>query len=172
MGRRPLVEDPVGKLREVVPAGVWRTFELMRVAEEQIEVAKVKYGPARHNALHRAFSLLCPPLQLRNKCEALYVAHCAELLGRVARGTDGNHCPGKPEDTTLGTKAEVLAALSDASTLAPPGQQFSALMESLSAELGFAIPGEPVREPWPHASDEMLYECRRKVAVGMRVLER
>ena len=75
-------------------------------------------------------------------------------------------------DTTLGTKAEVLAALSDASTLAPPGQQFAALMESLSAELGFAIPGEPVREPWPGASDEMLHECRRKVVVGTRVLER
>ena len=167
MGRKMLVDDR-SELRAqgLIPARVWGLFELMHIAEEEIAAAEPDKGwpgtkrEEYRERVHNSFKLMCPSPALRDKVPELYRAHVSELLFRV----------GTRQDTRPGTKAEVLAALSDASTIAPPGQQFAALMERLMFDCGFRLEGEAVREPWVGASSEMLEDCRRKMTVADRVM--
>lgn len=86
-------------------------FDLMEVAEEEIEAAQKRFhepvgegdGP-----IWNSFGLLVPshPEMVH---ESLYRVHCRELLDRVGRG----------EDTRPATSAEMIFALSEASLQAP-----------------------------------------------------
>lgn len=163
MGRRLLSRGDFDVVRELCPSNVWNLFELMRICED--EIAKyIKNSPLLTKELNAVFGVACPTPGLRGKSEELYRHHVLEL---ISRAYDGNQADMRP-----GTKAEVLAALSDGSLIAPPGQQWSALMEELCAEMGFAPPdGEPTKPPWPTASADLLFEARRKLAVPERILK-
>jgi len=162
MGRRLLSSGDFNVARELCPSNVWNLFGLMKIAEGEIHAA-VHLSPRRSAELNAVFGVACPSPGLRGKSEELYRHHVREL---IARAYDDN------QDMRPGTKAEVLAALSDASLVAPPGQQIGALMEELCAEMGFAPPdGEPIKPPWPTASAELLHEARRKLAVPERILK-
>ena len=131
--------------RNVLPAEVHGLFDLMKIAEEEI---------ARGGA--DAFAFLCPPPGFTSLDERVYRAHARELVERVKRGE-------RLED---GTKAEVMVLLSQQTLLAPPTQQYAALYEKLFAEIfGTSVEGEPAREPWPKASEELLADLRRKAGL-------
>ncbi len=76
-------------------------------AEDEITRARHRH-PGRADLLHHAFSLLTPSHELM-RTEFVYRSHCAEILERVAAGTD----------TRPGTAAEVCAVCHDASQIAP-----------------------------------------------------
>ena len=163
MGRRLLSRGDFDVARELCPSNVWNLFELMRICEEEI-VLSIAQWPMMKEQINAVFGVACPQPGLRGKSEELYRHHVRELLDRAANNLNPDMRPG--------TKAEVLAELSDGSLIAPPGQQWSALMEELCAEMGFAPPdGEPTKPPWPTASAEMLHEARRKLAVPDRILK-
>ena len=126
-------------------------FDRMGVAEEELKRAfrTKKSEPAG------AFSALFPHEAFAGKAERVYRSHARELCARMKL----------KQDRRPGTAAEVLLALSALSLVAPPSQQYAALYERLFAEvMGDAVNGEPTREPWPKASDELLHQMRRKLA--------
>jgi hypothetical protein len=82
-------------------------FLNMEWAEEEITTAQERH-PAAAERLDRSFRLLTPTHSLMST-EAVYRAHCRELLDRVARG----------EDTRPGTAAECCLALHDTSLKVP-----------------------------------------------------
>ena len=82
-------------------------FEQMEWAEDEITKAQRRH-PARADLIYHSFSLLTPKHELMGT-EFVYRSHCAELLNRVAAGTD----------TRPGTAAEVACACCDASQVAP-----------------------------------------------------
>jgi hypothetical protein len=95
----PELEETMGWLGEV--------FERIDWAEEEIQAAQKRH-PEQAARVWHGFSLLQPTHQ-RAEYELLFRAHGREILDRLATG--------KP--TQPGTAAEVLAALSEASTRAP-----------------------------------------------------
>lgn len=76
-------------------------------AEDEIATAALRH-PEATNRLHHGFILLTPTHQ-RMDLEAVYRAHCTELLNRVAAD----------QDTRPATAAEICCACSDISQLAP-----------------------------------------------------
>lgn len=66
---------------------VANAFKHMKIAEEEIEAAKLRY-PAKAAQLHNSFKLLCPPETFTSFTSELYRAHAKELLQRIARGKD------------------------------------------------------------------------------------
>jgi hypothetical protein len=76
-------------------------------AEDEITRAHHRH-PERADLIHHAFPLLAPAHELM-RTEFVYRSHCAEILERVAAGTD----------TRPGTAAEICAACHDASQIAP-----------------------------------------------------
>ena len=82
-------------------------FAAMAWADEEIEAAQHRH-PAATDLIGDSFVLLRPTQPLM-RTEAVYRAHCRELIDRVAGG----------EDTRPGTAAECCAALSEASLRAP-----------------------------------------------------
>lgn len=86
-------------------------FDLMGIAEEEIEAAQKRFGEPvgkGDGPIWNSFTLLMPT-HPDMKAESLYRAHCRELLDRVGRG----------EDTRPATHAEMIFALSEASLRAP-----------------------------------------------------
>lgn len=141
--------SPLDLLAPSVSTRVGRTFDFMRVAEEEI----AKHG-GRANS---AFGLLYPGILL-GYGEELYRAHAREIFARLDRG----------EDVEPGTKAEVLAVLSKASLKRPPDSTTAALQEQLFAELfpSKVVTGEPTREPWSGAARDVFEDLKRKVALS------
>lgn len=99
-------------------------FDCMKSADEEITAFKNRV-PAYSKQLDKAFAILCPSIPLRNKHDELYRFHCRELLDRVI----------SKEDTRIGTRAEVLAALSDTSLNAPLTRAGQTTYEHLFAQL-------------------------------------
>ncbi len=124
------------------------TFRRMGIAEE--EIARAKLSRALGQA---AFGVLCPPPLLRNKDDEVYRAHARELIARVRNGVS----------TEPATRAEVLAALSELTLVAPPDQQHAALMEGLFGEvMGKSLDGSAIHEPFPEASNELLAQMQHQ----------
>lgn len=153
-------------LAKIFPPEVAHTiksaFEKMEVAEKLIASAKKKH-PGRAEALHKAFAILCPPEILRDKHEKLYKHYCNELLQRIA--VDG--------DTTLGTKAEALCALLEASLKSPLQRDHTALIDTLYEEIFGRLPTDvrPERESYPGAMNEILSRLMSKMSDPKRRLE-
>ena len=91
-------------------------FRCMEIAEEEIAFARARY-PVFEKQINAAFRFLCPPDSLRSVSSEVYRHHCCELLERVARKAD----------MRLGTDAECLCALSQASMAALPNRNASLL---------------------------------------------
>ncbi|MEU3052203.1 hypothetical protein [Streptomyces griseus] len=85
-----------------------QTFAQMGWAEDEIESARRRHKEKDRGPLWRAFALLKPTAD-RMTSEAVYRAHCGELLERVAAG----------KDTRPGSDIELVLALSRTSNAAP-----------------------------------------------------
>lgn len=151
-----------------LPSGIGGTFRRMAIAEEML----AEFGLGKHP---HAFRWLCPPACLVHLDERAYRSHCRELLERIAmrgpgaeraRATELFAIRHRIDFIRVPTDAEVLAHLSGASLIAPPGAQFAALFETLFERVMGYLPNEEtrVREPWQGASAELLGECRRTLA--------
>ena len=73
---------------------IFRAFDLMGIAEEEIAAAKHRYRRASKR-VHAAFGVLYPTGDMSKCGDRLYRAHARELVERVAR----------KEDTRPGTAA-------------------------------------------------------------------
>ena len=107
--------------------------------------------------VNASFKVMTPPPGMSKMSPHLYRAHARELIDRIGKDP-------KP-DLALGTKAEVVMLLSEQSLLAPPPAQHAALYEKLFAEICWTLPGEPLREPWPKASEELLGQLRKRAGI-------
>lgn len=138
------------KLFDALPHQVHRVFDCMDVAERCIKAACVLW-PDHYDRLQRSFLLLVPTEVMRGKDNAVYEAHCLELLERVAN----------QQDTRPGTKAEVLCGLLEGALKAPPSADYCALTNRLFSEV---MPGRldlgHVAEQWPGQHQEMLTAAR------------
>lgn len=149
----------LGMLGELIGEGeakrsISRAFDLMAVAEEEIERAK-RLHPEKAEALHASFGILYPGDLARYGSDRLYRAHARELLDRVARGAD----------LEPGTDAECLVAFSFASLRAPLSASATAAMERVFATVFPEERGERAgREGYPGEVDEILSGLRRKIS--------
>lgn len=153
------------------PAGgriIAETFRRMTIAEEEIRSAKARH-PEKAARLDKAFRHLCPPALLGGLDDQLYRAHCREILDREAKG----------EKLRRGTAAEVIAALSQGSQLAPLGRVeallYAQLFEEIFPEeaariLGDGRPAEPDADERARMRD-LEDELRRKLATERGPLE-
>jgi len=111
------------------PDNPWRNavscaFDKMDIGESMIAKARRRY-PKHDAAIWNAFRLLTPNSLLYKAPEPVYRAHCAELLDRVR----------KNQDTTLGTKAEIMMVLSKTSLAHPLQHTASVLYAQLFQEI-------------------------------------
>ncbi len=139
-------------INELLPSGVLAIFDMMPIAER---VCK------RHGDPSGLFMLLCPSELISGKAEALIEHHMDELAVRFKLGGD----------TRLGTKAEVLAGLLGAATIAPLKANALTLVEQLFLEvMGKEIGDSPIgREDYPGAIAEALSDARHKTRQDSRV---
>lgn len=138
--------------RAGVPAMVAWTFDAMEIAER-----------AMRRLPPWAFKVLCPSPVLSGLSLTLYEAHVTELVGRIRRR----------EDTRPGTRAEVLAGLLAAATIAPLDATGCALAESIFVDVfkgkgPSVLEAERPREMYPGAMEERLADARRKMTVADR----
>lgn len=129
-----------------------RTFDLMAIAEEEIERAG-----GRGSKAWGAFGHLCPN-ELAGYSDDLYRHHCRELIARFVAG----------EKTEPGTTAECLATLSRTSLNAPlkgdPTNLMARLFRQVYGRDVDGHEGQEIRESFPGALDEMEQEMRRKLS--------
>lgn len=83
-------------------------FDAMEWAEEEIEKAQTRHREQGRGPIWHSFSLL-ESTHEKLRREALYRAHCREILERVARS----------EDTRPGTDAEMIVVLHESSLVGP-----------------------------------------------------
>ena len=145
-----------------LPLTVRRTFEFMEIAEEEIAKAEKRYtrDKVTRACIHDVFGH-AQPGQLLRYSDVLYRAHVRELCFRAEHSTFDK----AKADMAPATKAEIVAALSEGSLLAPLDQQHAALYEELFCEIFGKYVGkgdERTREPWPGASAELLHTMRQK----------
>ena len=132
-----------------------RVFELVKVAEEELEAAKKRH-PGKAPEVHRAFRLIEPGGLLWLDDE-VFRAHARELIQRVVDG----------KDTRLGTRAEVIAALSEASLRAPLPRDETELMAKIATrifpekkkEFGY----RKNHESYKGSTDELLRKFRKQL---------
>lgn len=159
-------------LADLLPPSTGRiianTFRRMTIAEEEIRAAKARH-PEKAAKLDKAFRYLCPPALLNGLDDQLYRAHCKEILDREAKG----------EKLRRGTAAEVIAALSQGSQVAPLGRIETLLYTQLFAEifpedasriLSDGRPAEPDLYERGRMRD-LEQELRRKLACDRGPLE-
>lgn len=164
-------EERIGALRrqlgvvvgERVTWGVWRAFELMKVAEDVIAKAGGRRGgggPGRR--AWDAFQALSPG-ELSSFSDDLYERHCEELVARAVEGSD----------LRPGTRAEAVVLLYQASLCAPLSSSYLRAYEDLMGQLRM-LPGgaeEPLgRYAWIGEGDEILEDLRRKASRPDRVI--
>jgi hypothetical protein len=143
----------VNVLREVgLPSRIATVFDRMELADRLVRRAEQDHGELDFSPLFRA---LCPPAVLHDKSDALYLAHCAELVDRFTAGAS----------LQPGTDAECLAIVSDTSLRAPLNTQFAAVADHLFQKLfpdAYQHVGSIVQEPWFGAVAEVMTDLRRK----------
>lgn len=103
-------------LESEVAGVVGRTFDLMRVAEEELSRAGDRPG---------WFAILVPPEGFTQLGDDVYRVHCRELIERLRRG----------QDCRPATDAELLAHVLRASLSCPLNQAGQAVAEHLFGEL-------------------------------------
>jgi hypothetical protein len=149
-------------LEALLPDGsvgvIGRTFDLMAVAEREIARARRKHRTRRTSELLNGSFLMLQPGELSRYSDELYAAHCRELLERVVKG----------DDPRPGTRAEMLAALSEASLKAPLERNAHTAMEHLFAQCfpgnALSAGGHSPGEQWPGAVAELLRGMARRLA--------
>jgi len=128
MSTKNKLNELTSALQALDPDGRWGTisgvFDSMEICEDIIAKARREY-PDHDAALWNAFTLLRPGTPLHSAPEPVYRAHCAEILDRVRKGLD----------TTLGTKAEIMMALSKTSLAHPLQHDASVLYAQLFQEI-------------------------------------
>jgi hypothetical protein len=148
-----LIEPPMANFLDFL-------FDSMRVAEEEIAAAINKHPKKHREAINETFKHACvtQPLRLKQSL-TLYRSHVRELIERMIAGAD----------VRPGTRAEVLATLSECSYAAPlPNQPYTLFIRLFSEiypqhmkEIG--NPEWKKLESWPGYSDELLHELSRKL---------
>lgn len=113
---RTLQQRLVGFIAPDILGAAELAFRCMEIAEEEIAFARARH-PVSQKEINSAFRFLCPPDTLRHVSSEVYRHHCRELLERVTRKAD----------MRLGTDAECLCALSEASMAALPNRNASLL---------------------------------------------
>lgn len=126
-------------------------FDVWELAEDEIDKAKKRH-PDKKQEIHDSFKILMPGVLL-GKHEALYRAHCHEILERVALDTD----------TAPGTRAEALAVLSDTSLMVPLGDTAYSLFAELFSEIMGQFEGPLPGETYEGAKRELLEKIQRKL---------
>lgn len=139
---------------------VHSTLDLIKIADEQIDHYCERY-PEQKKYLWPAFKILRPTDPFLNKEHRIYRNHCKELLIRIVAG----------HTTQLGTKAEVMLALSQMSLVAPPNQDHAALYFNLFD----TIMGKRIVDcsnagvySYPGAGDEILLTMKKKLSQDWR----
>lgn len=144
------------------PGAVGRFCAYLTIAENEIERAKAQH-PEHAAKLDAAFGALVPPDEFAGlNYQALYTAHCRELLERVA---------GKmPISLELATDAEMLVPVMQASLRAPLSEFGHGIYATLFNRVmaGTAAQEQVPAEPWPGAYAEELAAMRRKQQVKGR----
>jgi len=139
------------------------TFAMVKLAEEEIDKAKAQHPKhADKILLHKTFKLMAPGILLTYG-EALYRAHCRELIRRVL----------KNRDTRPGTDAEMLAMFSATSALAPFNARAVAAYETVFARVfpeKAASLGKMSTEPWQGSTREIIDDMRKKLTKPARRL--
>jgi len=106
-------ENLLAVIKGLDPHGSWSgigsIFGMMEICEDEITKAQPPHPEQRKIVWWDGVKLLGPSAYVHDAPEPVYRAHCAELLARVAQGLN----------TTLGTKAEVMVMLSEASLRSP-----------------------------------------------------
>jgi hypothetical protein len=135
-------------------------FEMMEAAEEEIAEA-IDRHPMKRDIIWNSFTILQPSEILRDLSMQVYRAHCKELLERVAIGVD----------TRPGTKAEVLGAISNLSTVAPLKSDVAYLMQKIMVDVfGYNPAGDiSLYESYKGASDEICSDMQKKLYVKDRL---
>lgn len=159
-------DELLSAIQALDPSGPWGTiggiFDKMEIAEDMITEARCEH-PAHDVELWNAFALLVPGKPLHEAPEPVYRAHCAELLARVRQG----------QDTTLGTKAEIMMGLSETSLATPLMHTASVLYAKLFLEI---LPDVPVddqiaylaTQSFDTTTDRLLADLALKVRVPDR----
>lgn len=143
---------------------VTNIFQLMGIAEEEIAAA-IERHPLESVTINATFSVLCPRMNLfGGKTHDLYRNHVQEMIARVRAG----------KDTRPGTKAEIIAAMSEASFAAVLTASAHTLMDRLMMEVfpEYEQPdGWAPQEEWDGACDDTLATARKLVRDETRTIE-
>jgi len=153
-------------IKALGPNGHWGTigdvFNQMEICESVITETRNRH-PEHDKAIWNSFSLLMPSKLLQEAPEPVYRAHCTELLDRVYKG----------QDTTLGTKAEIMMALSESSLAHPLTHTASVLYARLFREI---LPRTPIAEEIAKLSymayDSATESLLADMAQSIRVIDR
>lgn len=132
-------------------------FRQISIAEEEIR-SFLDENPDLKKETDERFKQLRSPM-LEDKPEGVFRLHVKELLGRLENGTRFD----------LGTKAEVMVALSDLSLKAPLDRDAQALFEEIFVEAFGSLPffgRGPMEFSYKHARHEVL----SKIAWSLREL--
>jgi hypothetical protein len=145
------------------PPSVTRLFRLMRLAEDEIAVAKRKYKD-KESELSNALFLFRPTGILQDRPTRVYRAHCRELVLRVV----------KERDTRLGTAAEILCRIMDSCELHPVDPDDMDLARRLSASVmgPGKLPGSRGQLTWTREVREHLVRRQHKMSQPWRQLTR
>lgn len=157
----PIDHEKLSSLFELADAGdTWQVvqgaFAQMEIAEEEISDFMTRY-PRQKDAINACFFPLRWVLDTEAP-EPVFRHHVRELLQRVV------------DETSLspGTVAEVLMMLHRTSLAAPLGAQSAALYVELFESVFGDTLGESdvvIQEPWSGASQELLYDARRRLTL-------
>jgi hypothetical protein len=165
------VNDLLKELNALTPDGdgfwahVSGVFDRMTIAEDEIKKAQARH-PECSDRIWGSFKILYAS-QLSQYPDVVYRAHCVELLDRVAND----------EDTTLGTKAEVMIVCAQASLAHPPSPVAASLYAQLFSEifpdLADTIQDMLAPNAWVSLDDihELLGTLAHKARVNDRVLK-
>lgn len=131
-------------------------------AEEEIRAAQLRH-PDQAERVYHGFALLWPTSTLMST-EAVYRAHCGELLDRVAGG----------DNTRVATSAELACAASEASLVAPLTH---AGFLSYARAFNRVFPGSEVfpkqdLEHYEHVSGEEARVLGAKLTMALRAKDR
>ena len=134
---------------------VLAALDLIPIAEEQIEEYCERF-PEQKKYIWPSFKILRATDLFLGKEERIYRHHCKELLIRIVAGST----------TELGTKAEVMLALSEMSLKAPLNQDYAALYFNLFDKImgkGLIKQSNAGTYSYPGAGDEILIILRKKM---------
>ncbi len=153
-------------------------FERMDLAEEEIKKGKKRW-PANAVVIHELFSICKPTIVLRDLADAMYLAHCRELIDRV--GPMDITADTKRIDLSLGTRAELCGVFSHVSITSPlGGLHMGIYVKAFTYVTGHDIwegtgtkpPSVSEYEEWPNQAKEEEEIIRAQIAQDWRVLHK